>query len=129
MKRTFFSLGLVGAAVAWLVLSYLPADFLPVYVAFPIDAVQPLFRTLVRVSAVVFVAVQLILIASVFKFPQRVSRHDFSQAPHSSSVPADESRLHPSDIRISHKLEFLWTALPLLTSLGLFAISYWAIGA
>ncbi len=120
MKRKVWTVLSLGIVVLWLVLSYQPHLLQPLQIAFPREAVHGLFTSLLLISTGLFLAIQFFLVACVFKLPQRVSRRDavvtLDLPPESLSQLGYETR---PEICINRRLELLWTALPLLTTLGL----------
>lgn len=118
MKRRLVALLLVGTFLLWLVGSYLPPEVVP-WQTIPGEGNLSLFRVAVVGSAALFVVIQILLVASVFKFPQRVSRREPGSLP-DEILNADEG----GDILIKRRWEVLWTAMPLVASCGLFVVSY-----
>jgi len=113
-RRIFWTLLFVGACIGWLVLSYRPGLLAGKALAFG-PGVEPYFVWLFAGSALLFVLIQLVLVAGVRTFPTRVSRGGNSQGD--SVYNSDkEIRIHPG-------VELFWTALPLFISLLLF----WAV--
>lgn len=123
MKRKLVPLLLIGTFVGWLVGSHLPQGMIP-WRTIPGEGMDAFLRTVVVVSAVLFASIQVALVASVFKFPQRISRHD--------DHPLSDDVLSPlpdgGDILIKRRWELLWTVTPLVASLALFFVSYWVLG-
>jgi heme/copper-type cytochrome/quinol oxidase subunit 2 len=118
MKRRLIALLLVGTFLLWLVGSYLLPEVAP-WQTMPGEGSLSLFRMAVVGSAALFVLIQLLLVASVFKFPQRVSRHEPGASP-DEILKAEDS----GEILIKRRWEVVWTAMPLIASFGLFAASY-----
>jgi heme/copper-type cytochrome/quinol oxidase subunit 2 len=134
MKRKLIPLLLLVTSAVWLVGSYLPQGVVP-WRTIPGDGMDGFLRVAVVVSALLFALIQVILVASVFKFPQRVSRHDGGHttqdstdhsAPEATSV-AGTSCVEESEIVIKRRWELFWTVTPLVASLALFVVSYWAL--
>jgi heme/copper-type cytochrome/quinol oxidase subunit 2 len=121
MKRRLIALLLVGTFLLWLVGSYLLPEVAP-WQTIPGVGNLSLFRVAVVGSAALFIVIQILLIASVFKFPQRVSRHE-PGAPTDDILNAEDG----GEIVIKRRWEVLWTAMPLIASLGLFVVSYWML--
>ncbi len=111
MKRTWFAWLLIGTAFLWLLFSYLPPETIP-WQVIPDARWLPLSRSLVIASALLFIGLQFVLLTAVFKFPAQVT-------------PASDEEGQP--IRIRRGWELLWTALPLLVSVGVFVLSYWSL--
>ncbi len=109
--RIFWTLLLLGVCIGWLVLSYRPQSLAGVEIAFGSTA-TPIFLWLFTGSALLFIAIQTILVASVRTFPTRIARGETT--PEDGQVPGEK------DIRILPGAEYFWTALPLLISLGFF---------
>jgi heme/copper-type cytochrome/quinol oxidase subunit 2 len=118
MKRRLIALLLVGTFLLWLVGSYLPPEVVP-WQTIPGEGDISLFRVAVVGSAALFVIIQILLVASVFKFPQRVSRQEPGSLP-DDSLNAEDG----GEIVIKRRWEVLWTAMPLVASFGLFVVSY-----
>lgn len=118
MKRRLIALLLVGTFLLWLVGSYLLPEVAP-WQTIPGVGNLSLFRAAVVGSAALFIVIQILLIASVFRFPQRVSRHE-------PGALADNLRNAEDggEILIKRRWEVLWTAMPLIASFGLFIASY-----
>jgi heme/copper-type cytochrome/quinol oxidase subunit 2 len=134
MKRKLIPLLLVVTFVAWLVGSYLPQGVVP-WRTIPGDGMEGFLRVAVVVSALLFASIQIVLVVSVFKFPQRISRHDSSGVPHESSNLVEELSsqggnfsAEEGEIVIKRRWELLWTVTPLVASLALFVVSYWVLG-
>lgn len=104
----------MGVCIGWLVLSYRPQSLAGVQIAFE-STVTPLFLWLFMGSALLFIAIQIILVASVRAFPSRIARGE--------TIPEDGEAPGARDIRILPGAEYFWTALPLLISL----LFFWAI--
>jgi heme/copper-type cytochrome/quinol oxidase subunit 2 len=113
MIRKLLPLLFVGITIFWLVVSYLPVEVVPWRVTAN-ERFTPLFLIALIVSAFIFVAIQIVLVTSVFKFPQRVSRDEQNDA--------DDTKTR--EIHIRRRWEFVWTVIPLLTSVILFVVSY-----
>ncbi len=126
MKRKLLPILLAGTAVVWLSLSYLPPDKL-VWQTGIDERLTPLLLVAFGASALLFLGIQVALIASVFTFSPRVHRrieHDaeIDRAGRGGRQP-DQDRT----IRIVRRWELLWTTIPLVVSIALFAVSYWAM--
>lgn len=137
MKRKLIPLLLVVTSAMWLIGSYLPQGVVP-WRTIPGDGMDAFLRVAVVVSALLFASIQMVLVASVFKFPQRVSRHDShydksgatqagadlqeQESPGASTFPVEEG-----EIVIQRRWELLWTVTPLVASLALFVVSYWVL--
>lgn len=76
--------------------------------------IAPYFVWLFAGSALLFVVIQLFLVASVRSFPTRIPRGGKGQE---EFIPASEQ-----EIQIHSGAEFFWTALPLGISLVLFFV-------
>ncbi|MCB0115468.1 MAG: hypothetical protein R2873_05610 [Caldilineaceae bacterium] len=122
MKRKLIPLLLVGTFLVWLVGSYLPQGVVP-WRTIPGEGMDGFLRAAVIVSAVLFVLIQIVLVASVFKFPQRISRQEHS----SSTDDALSTHNNGGEILIKRGWEVLWTVTPLVGSLALFIVSYWVL--
>ena len=121
MKRRVLTLLLLGTAFLWLALSYLPPDVLPWRVT--ADArLLPFFRMALVGSALLFVVIQIVLIAAVFRLPRRLSRRGSGSS--AESLQSFEER---EEIHIDRRWEFLWTAIPLVGAICLFVFSYCAL--
>ena len=112
--RIFWTLLFLGVCIGWLVLSYRPQSLAGVQIAFE-STETPLFLWLFTGSALLFIAIQIILVASVRAFPSRIARGE--------TIPEDGEAPGARDIRILPGAEYFWTALPLLISL----LFFWAI--
>lgn len=112
--RIVWTLLFLGVCIGWLVLSYRPQSLAGVQIAFE-STVTPLFLWLFAGSALLFIAIQIVLVASVRTFPSRIAR--------SETAPEDGEVTGTRDIRILPGAEYFWTALPLLISL----LFFWAI--
>ncbi|MBX2999316.1 MAG: hypothetical protein KF893_12450 [Caldilineaceae bacterium] len=121
MKRRLIALLLVGTFLLWLVGSYLLPEVAP-WQTMPGEGNLSLFRMALVGSAALFVVIQILLVASVFKFPQRVSRYEPGAASEEVLNTKDSG-----DILIKRGWEVVWTAMPLIASFGLFAVSYWML--
>lgn len=111
MIRKLLAWLLLAVALLWLLLSYAPPELIPWQISTG-DGWLPLFRGLLVASALLFVVVQILLVAAIFKFPAQVKGQE-----------ADDS----GEIQIHRSWEFLWTALPLVASIALFIVSYCAL--
>jgi len=133
MKRisaTLFSLGSLGVFVAWLFFSYRPGALPSLSLALG-ERFTPLMRALLLVSAVLFVALQALLLPPALRFPERVARRE-SRSPREGVSDRDEAALvlqTPSagDIQVNRALELLWTGLPMVASAAIFWVSYQAV--
>jgi heme/copper-type cytochrome/quinol oxidase subunit 2 len=119
MIRKLLALLFVGIAILWLVVSYLPAEVVPWRITAD-ERLTPLFLVALIISALLFTVIQIVLVTSIFKFPQRISRNE-----QGSSNEAEQS--DNREIRIHRQWEFIWTAIPLVVSVLLFAVSYCAL--
>jgi len=115
ITRIFWTLLFVGACVGWLLLSYHPGLLTGREVAFG-PVVEPLFVWCFVASALLFVSVQLMLVAGVRTFPTRIFR-----AGNDTDGPVPPNQ---KEIRIHPRAELLWTALPLVISLFFFWASF-----
>ncbi len=79
-------------------------------------------RGAIVACAVLFVLIQVVLVASVFKFPQRISRHE-ERSSTDDAIPVRDG----GEILVKRRWELLWTVTPLVASLALFVVSYWAL--
>jgi hypothetical protein len=121
------SYGLLAVTLGWIVLSYQPAGGIPVQLAFRGEFVDKLFGALLIGSGAAFLAIQFLLLGAVFKLPERVQRLNVNAADSfqhfaSSSWQGDLSQAY---IYVDRKLEFLWTAVPMVMTTALFGVSYW----
>lgn len=97
---------------------------------------ESFLRIALVLSALLFVSIQVVLVTSVFKFPQRVSRHDSSGVMQDNNrnlrgqeLPSEaaDSPAEEGEIVIKRRWELLWTVTPLVASLALFMVSYWVL--
>jgi heme/copper-type cytochrome/quinol oxidase subunit 2 len=121
MGRSLLAIFSIAGAVAWLVLSYLPGQSIPVNIAFPGGATDALFRTLLYASALLFLFVQIVLLGSTFRMTGRVGRTEMAASRDSVELPY---RGRQKEIRIRRTTEFVWTAVPLIMMAGLFVLSF-----
>jgi hypothetical protein len=121
MKGRLITLLLFGTFVVWLVGSYLPPNLLFGQMI-PGEGLIPFFRVALIISALLFVVIQIVLIAAVFKFPQRI-RHQDNRVLTGDTQETEGAR----EVTVEHRWEVLWTAVPLVVSVGLFIVSYWVL--
>jgi len=97
--------------VLWIVLSYVPGLALPV-ISFP-AAFNPLFRTLLAVTTMIFLGLQAWLVWTTVKTIQSGQQREGSVT---------------QEFGLSLAREAFWTALPIAMTIGLALISYqtWA---
>jgi len=114
IARIVWTLLFLGVCIGWLVLSYRPQSLAGVEMAFGSTA-TPIFLWLFIGSALLFIAIQVILVTSVRTFPVRIARREAKSADSEASAG--------KEIRILPSAEYFWTALPLLISL----LFFWAI--
>lgn len=119
--RIFWTLLFLGVCISWLVLSYRPQSLAGVEMVFG-AAITPLFLWLFVGCALLFVAIQAVLVVSVRTFPTRIDRNETT--PKDDGAPRDRDAgdrdTGNRDIRILPGAEYFWTALPLLISLFFF---------
>lgn len=121
MKGQIIALLLFGTFFVWLVGSYLLPDVL-FWRLIPSAGLTPLFRVALVVSALLFVVIQIILVVSAFNLPQRDHRRD------DLSLADDAQNMEGArEIVVERRWEVLWTAVPLVVSVGLFIVSYCAL--
>jgi heme/copper-type cytochrome/quinol oxidase subunit 2 len=119
MIRKLLALFFIGITIFWLVASYLPVDAMP-WRIMANERLTPLFLVALTVSALLFIVIQIILVSSIFKFPQRVSREEQDSSSESQQINGGEIRIH-------RRWEFIWTAIPLAASVLLFVVSYYVL--
>ncbi len=124
MRRLLPALAL-GLVLFWLLASYLPQLRFWHPIAFH-PRLVPWFQGLLLVGAVLFVAIQISLLRAVDRFPARVPRAEAS--PGELQEPRTASPLERAEIRIDRRLEYLWTALPLVGTLVLIGMTAHLIG-
>ena len=134
IARIVWTLLLVGASVAWIVLSYRPEMLAGIQVTFGAER-SALFLWLFAGSALLFVLLQAVVVAAVGQFPARVSRGGPESDEQASDLrgsgdqksgtqkPGAQKPVKETDIRLHRGVEYLWTALPLLISI----VFFWAI--
>lgn len=129
IARILWTLLLVGASVAWIVLSYRPELLAGIQLTFGADR-SALFLWLFAGSALLFIVLQAVVVAAVRQFPARVSRggpESDEQKPgnqKSGNRKSGEGNSgNHTDIRLHLGVEYLWTALPLLISI----VFFWSI--
>ncbi len=124
MRRLLLALAL-GLVLFWLLASYLPQLRFWSPVAFH-PRLVPWFQGLLLVGAVLFVAIQISLLWAVRRFPSRIPWVEVSAG--SQQEPRGVSPLARAEVRIDRRLEYLWTALPLVGTLVLIGVTAHLIG-
>lgn len=112
MKRsilTILSLAVVGA---WIALNYLPVDLFSFTGIMQKGQVVTVFNGLLVIGAALFVMLQLMLLDSSIRLGELMNEHKSAHA-----------------ININVVTEVLWTAVPLVSTLGLIVICYLALAA
>lgn len=110
VTRIIWTLLFIGACIGWLVLSYRPEMVAGGEIGFS-PRLQPLLVWLFAGSALLFLAIQAVLLVGVRTFPTHISRG--GSRPDGSDPKGD-------DIQIHLLAELFWTALPLFISALLF---------
>ncbi len=124
MRRLLLALAL-GLVLFWLLASYLPQFRFWSPVAFH-PRLVPWFQGLLLVGAALFVAIQISLLWAVKRFPSQIPRMEVS--PGSQQEPGGIASFGRAEIRIDRRLEYLWTALPLVGTLVLIGVTAHLIG-
>lgn len=121
--RRLLSLAGLALVLFWLLASYLPQIRFWSPITYQPE-LFPWFRLLLMISVVLFVVIQTVLLGAVARFPSRVPRFE----PPDESDPTAETIQNRDVIYIDRRLEYIWTAMPLLGTVVLIGMTYHLIG-
>ena len=112
MVRSLLSILSLAVVGGWIALNYLPVKLFSFSGVMGNSQVLPLFNGLLVAGAVIFVMLQLMLVDSSVRLGELMNEHKSAHA-----------------ININVVTEVMWTALPLIGTLGLIVVCYLALTA